>query len=197
MTGCAGQTTQCNEGAVCGNENAVEHHPTQPTTPPSSSAPTSPSPSRTSAEPATTPPASGPAPASSSPAKNRSAADQCTSWRAIDTVPGVEARPCWRRDGDTVYMVAQWRADRQTHIDVYLWLKDAAGEQIVYAHGKEPWGWYQMNTTDSSRCQYPVGVALKPGTAYNVSLSVKPHPSDPPNITNPAVDGFQMKFEYV
>ncbi|MER7399029.1 hypothetical protein ABT381_26375 [Streptomyces sp. NPDC000151] len=196
MTGCAGQTTQCNEGAVCGNDNAVEHHPTQSTTRASSSAPASPSSGGASAESAVGPPAAGPATASSAPSEKRSAADECTSWRAIDAVPGVEARPCWRRDGDKVYLVAQWRSDRQTHIDVYLWLKDAAGDRVVYANGKEPWSWSRLNTADTSRCQYPVGVALKPGTTYNVSLSVKPHPSDPPYISNPAVDGFQMKLEY-
>ncbi|MFF4921821.1 hypothetical protein ACFY4B_14655 [Kitasatospora sp. NPDC001261] len=125
------------------------------------------------------------------------AGEQCAAESPGDAA-GSTIRVCFRRAGNTVYMVAYAKADPATSADVYLWLKDGSGTAAVYpANGQAvSWTGVPLESSAEVRKETPVNQSLVRGTTYNVSLAVKPAGGPAPNIRNHAVDGRQIQFTY-
>ncbi|WP_143659125.1 hypothetical protein [Streptomyces sp. SA15] len=170
----------------------------RPSTPAAPAAP----PTKATAEPKPSPtPATRNPSASALPSwKNPAPDKQCRAWVAAG-VADVETRPCWRREGDRVFMIAEWRTTKGTVlVDVHLWLKDKDGYHAVYptdtslkfpgevaspqGTGKKQWGEREIHTD------------LVQGATYQVNVRVQLKESTPPNVKNPDVDGAQFPFVY-
>ncbi|WBO64920.1 hypothetical protein [Streptomyces camelliae] len=170
--------------------------------------PPSPSPSLTPS-PSTTPTASGTepaAPAASTPAVSASGAlpnpaHRCSALKPT-YVPNVQAKSCVRIADGRLYMNAEWRATSgHALVDVYLWLEDGTSTQVVYpatgvpreAAGQEAW---PTPRTERQWTEFAVDKDLVQGVKYNVSVSVWPEGSGPPNIGSPKVTGTQQWIIY-
>ncbi|MFF8842705.1 hypothetical protein ACF08N_08200 [Streptomyces sp. NPDC015127] len=107
-------------------------------------------------------------------------------------------RPAWRREGDALFLVVQWRAGSPRSLDVRVWLKDADGDKAVYPLDSRAIGWHDM-TTEPGRTytrEFEVGMPLQHGRRYTVAAAVAENPSTEPDIQNSAVDGLQSGFLY-
>lgn len=171
------------------------------------SAPATPAapPAKAASHPEPSPPPATPPPSASvrsSSWENPAPEHQCRrAWKPT-IVPNVEARPCWRRDGERVYMIAEWRATEGTaQVDVHVWLKDGAGEHAVYptnrtlgsddqvAHPKgahvKQWGEWEVPAAELVR-----------GTEYQVTVKVVPKDSAQPDVKDPLDEGPMVAFVY-
>lgn len=195
-------STNCYEGAMCGNKNTgnnvgggADTKSPKATASPSRTSSAVPEPSPTKAAPirATPPPA---APATTQPEVER--CSDC-EWRDWPGIQGVEVRPAWERKGDRFFLVAQWRSDVERRLDVWIWLKDAKGHEAVYPVDPPALAFHNM-TTDRTGFRRPVevGIELQPGRRYTICMYVLPYKPQQtgPNITNTAVDGVMNGFLY-
>ncbi|MER6063585.1 hypothetical protein ABT167_20820 [Streptomyces sp. NPDC001792] len=105
---------------------------------------------------------------------------------------------------DRLYMNAEWRTTSGSAlVDVYIWLEDATGQEVVYPGTSMPNGMpsYNMAAWPTPQIhpqwkEYPVGKALVHGEKYQVSVSVREQGGAKPNIFSPAVQGNQLGIVY-
>ncbi|MEV4976537.1 hypothetical protein [Streptomyces scopuliridis] len=119
----------------------------------------------------------------------------------------MEARSCWRLDGDRAYMIGEWRATSgDALVDVFLWVEDRTGEEVVFPnapsglafHGE---GAYLPATAEklgkTQWKEWEIRSGLVSGNRYQVCVSVQPKGSGyGPAIQSPSVKGLQVAFDY-
>ncbi|MEU9207852.1 hypothetical protein AB0D27_07855 [Streptomyces sp. NPDC048415] len=128
----------------------------------------------------------------------------CGPWKTPDSYPNVQFHACGRIVGDRLYMIAEWRSISDSElVDVYLWLKDSTGDQLVYPVSQYPNGRREDSIqswptprTDRQWREFPVLTPLAHGTTYQVCVKVLPGGATGPKISNPQEDGFQYGIKY-
>ncbi|MFI9604311.1 hypothetical protein ACIHCX_31435 [Streptomyces sp. NPDC052043] len=154
-----------------------------------------------STEKAAEPPA--PAQSASQPGPPPNPAQGCGPWRTAD-VSGVEIRSCGRVDGDRLYMIAEWRTTSGFQlVDVYLWLKDASGNEVVYPDSQSQKGkmfpskeaWPTPHTHPQWQ-EYEVRQDLVHREKYQVCVTVRAEGGPGPKIYNPETKGVQYGITY-
>ncbi|GAA3191120.1 MULTISPECIES: hypothetical protein [Streptomyces] len=185
---------------------------TAPATPPATPQP-SPSPDAASSAPPTptakptqrpAAPAASTVPDHSGPVPNP-AADRCRPWTTTSQAPGVQVRSCARLDGGRLYLAGEWRtASGHALVDVYLWLEDATGNEVIYPGPDKPngEGFHSMPAYPEPRDDAPqwreveVRHDLVPGKKYQVCIYVTTAGSPRPNIGSPKTTGLQYAVTY-
>ncbi|WP_158690690.1 hypothetical protein [Streptomyces sp. 142MFCol3.1] len=163
----------------------------------------SPSPSRAPTQQEPKAPASNPAPSVSASRPPSNPATSCTGW-TDSGVSRVQVKACGRIEGDSLYMNAEWRTTSgHALVDVYIWLEDATGKEVVYpgtsvkngmaSHRMPAWPTPQDR---QQWAEYEVRKSLVHGELYQVSVSVREQDGDPPQIFSPAVQGRQLGIVY-
>lgn len=176
-----------------------------PSTSPEPSGTVSPSalPSGEQSQPESAAPASHPTPSASTSGPPPNPATSCTGWKESG-VSRVQVKACGRIANDRLYMSAEWRTTSGSAlVDVYIWLEDATGSEVVYPgtsmrHGMPSYNmaaWPTPQTKEQWK-EYPVGEPLQHGELYQVSVSVMEKGGAKPNINNPAVKGHQLGIVY-
>lgn len=164
---------------------------------------TSPSPSKAQVQPEPTAPAPSPPPSASASGPPPNPAERCTGWND-SSVPRVQVKACSRFENDRLYMIAEWRTTSgPALVDVYLWLEDAQGKEVVYpgasvknglaSHSMPAW---PTPKNKEQWKEYPVGAALLPGELYQVCVSVQEKGGPKPDIFSPNVKGYQLGVVY-
>lgn len=205
LTGCSGEKneTTCHSGAFCGNGNkgnSIDSSADAAETPSPSSDTTNTAPAdKKVRESSTEPPKTEPdSPGTSTRPEVQKCGEDC-QWRDWTAIPGVQVRPTWVREGNDLYMVAEWRSSSERSLDVWIWLKDGSGNKALYPVDPPAIGFHQMRTTSEGFSRkVKVGIPLEPGRRYNISISVaeyRPHQTGP-NISNPSVDGMMENLLY-
>ncbi|MGW2841382.1 hypothetical protein ACWCWD_26735 [Streptomyces sp. NPDC001493] len=124
--------------------------------------------------------------------------DNCRAW--TDTgVTHVQVKPCYRvGDDGHLYIGAEWRTTTgNERVDVYVWLEDATGDELVYpAASTGALGYHNMSvwkvpTDDEQWREARVGKELKHGEKYEVCVSVVEPGDTHPSTTVPGLRGFQ------
>ncbi|AWW37882.1 hypothetical protein [Streptomyces cadmiisoli] len=116
----------------------------------------------------------------------------------------MQVKACSRIENDHLYMNAEWRTTSGSAlVDVYIWLEDAAGKEVVYPGTSMPNGMpsYNMAAWQTPQIhpqwkEYKVGKALAHGEKYQVSVSVRERGGAKPNIFSPTVVGHQLGVVY-
>jgi hypothetical protein len=170
----------------------------------SGTAPESPPPARPPVQRHSTAPTAGPTPSASASALPANP-NSCTSKWSDPGVARVQVRPCGRVENGHLYAGAEWRTtSSHALVDIYIWLEDAKGTTVVYPGKTMEYGMPYFNMAAWPEPQihqqwkeFEVGPVLEHGELYQVCVEVREHgDTDKPNISSPAVKGFQYGILY-